>query len=133
MIIADVMAELGRALRDGGIRTYDFPPDQIYPPAAVIAFFDSINYDQTMGRGEDRMSVPVVLVVGRADDRAAATELVKYADGSGPKSAKALLDDYPYTTCDVVTVVSGEVDTIDVADVEYIAITFTVDVVGAGA
>jgi hypothetical protein len=94
MNLADVMDDLATRLRSigGGLRVREYPPDTATPDIAVVTYPDAYDYDATMDRGNDRMTVPVVVMVGRVSDRATRTRIAKYCGGSGPESIKAVLE-----------------------------------------
>jgi hypothetical protein len=118
-----------------GLQIYDFPPDQAYPPCAIVAWPDSYDFDLTYGRGGDRMSLPVVVLVGKVSDRAARTNLAAYCDGSGASSIKAVLESASaaYTAFHTVRVESVTFDVISMAGIDYMAALFTLDITGSGA
>lgn len=136
MIIADVMDDIARRLDTiMGLRTYEFPPDKIEPPAAVVSYPDDYTYDGTYRRGADRMTLPVVAVVGRSSDRAARDLLSVYVDGDGPSSFKRVLEspDLPaYTALHSVRVTGAEFDVVTIAGVDYVAALFDLDILGSG-
>lgn len=133
MNLADVLDEIGEALDlIDGLRVYPYMADAIQPPAAIVAYPDSITFDQTYDRGIDRMAASVIIAAGRASARAARDVIAEFADGSGRRSVKATIEGRDYTTFDSVRVLSAEFDVITVANVDYIAATFELDVVGSG-
>lgn len=68
-----------------------YVPDAI--PAPCIYSDDiEIEFDQTFGRGMDRLTVTMRLLCSRADDRAGQKLLDGYLAGSGPASIKAALE-----------------------------------------
>lgn len=134
MILGTVMDEVGTALGTiSGLRVYDFPADQISPPAAVLAYPDQVTYDGTYGRGMDRLTIPVLVMVGKVEDRTARDNLVPYADGSGSKSIKAAVEAGTYTACDTVRVTQVTFDVVTVGGVDYAAALFDLDITGPGA
>lgn len=134
MNVADVMDQLGDALDTiTGLRVFRYPPDSIVPPAGIVAYPESVQYAESYRRGMDRITVPIVVVVGKVSDRSSAVELAAYMSGSGSKSIKAVVDGGTYTAMDSVTVMEAEVDVFTMGPVDYIAATFEVDVVGQGA
>lgn len=134
MNVAAVMEQLGDALEFiNGLRVFRYPPDAITAPAGIIAYPDDINYATSYQRGMDRMTVPVIIAVGKVSDRASAKQLAEYMSGSGTKSIKVVLDGYEsYTAMDSVTVTRAETDVLVMGGVEYITAIFEVDVVGQG-
>lgn len=136
MILSDVMDDVARRLgMIEGLRAYEFPPDKVDIPAAVVSYPDDLTYDGVYQRGGDRMTLPVVAVVGRASDRAARDLLSVYVDGDGPKSFKRVLEskDLPaYTAFDSVRVMKAEFDVVTIAGVDYVAALFDLDIIGSG-
>lgn len=134
MNIADVMDELGTALDTiDGLRVFPYWADRVTPPAAVVAWPDPVTYDETFGRGMDKITIHVFVIVGRFDARSTRDRLAKYLDGSGGDSIKATLDGGTYTSCDSVTVQQAVVDSYIVAGTEYLGSDFTLLIVGRGA
>lgn len=133
MILGDVMDEIRDVLATiPGLRAYAFPPDKLAPPAAVVVMPDEIEYDATYGRGSDRISLGVLVVVGKASSRAARDNLVGYADGAGTKSFKAACNGHAWTSCDSVRVTSCSFDVVSVAGVDMSAALFELDIIGKG-
>jgi hypothetical protein len=116
-----------------GLRIRPYPAGSVTPPAAIVSFPERIDYDQTYQRGCDRVTLPVVLVVGKAADRAAWKSVTSYAAGSGSKSIKSVLESGVYTAFDVVRVPRVEFDTVTIGATEYFAALFTLDIVGHGS
>jgi hypothetical protein len=136
MIISDVMDDVARRLGTiKDLRAYEFPPDKVDVPAAVVSYPDDYTYDGTYRRGADRMTLPVVAVVGRASDRAARDLLTAYVDGDGPESFKRVLEsgDLPaYTSFHTIRVTKVEFDVVRIAGVDYVAALFDLDILGSG-
>lgn len=134
MDLAKVMEEIGDQLDTiDGLRVYRWPPESISVPAVIVGYPDSITFDETYGRGMDRMALPVVLVVGKPSNRGARDKLGPYCDGSGDQSIKAVLESGTYTSFDSIRVVSVEFDQIIVGTSNYVAAMFEVDIAGQGA
>lgn len=138
MNLADVMQEVADELDTiTGLRCFGYPPDKITPPAAIVTYPEDYTYDAAYGRGMDRLTVPVVVVVGKVSDRQAVKDLGKYADGSGAASVKAVLDAkttaHGWTKCGEVVVKRAVFDLVTIAGSPYLAATFTLDITGAGA
>lgn len=134
MNIAAVMDEVGVKLGTiSGLRVFPFSVKSVQPPAAIVGWPDPYNYDLTFGRGSDRFTLPIYVVVGNVDAKASRNKISAYANGSGTSSIKAVLEAAVYTECDTVVVRSCEFSSITVAGVEFLAATFQVDVTGAGS
>jgi hypothetical protein len=129
------MDQLGTALETiDGLRVFPYNADRVTPPAAIVQWPDEIEYSATMRRGMDRMTLPVMVVVGRADARATRDVLAAYLDGSGASSIVAALEGGTYTACDSVKVagVPKGVEAVSIASVDYLAAEFVVEITGTG-
>lgn len=136
MNISDVAEEIAAVLDTiDGLRCFSYQPATITPPAAWVAnpAPGDIEYDQTYGRGMDRMTLPVFVAIGRADNRAAQAQAREYMNGSGPRSIKAVLEAHQYTSCDIVRVVTAGVDGVAIGATEYLAAFIDLDIAGDGA
>lgn len=116
-----------------GLRCFAYPPDAIQPPAAIVSYPETIAFDATYGRGMDRITLPLVVVVGKVHDRSTRDVLGAYCGGSGATSVKAVLESGTYTAFDVVRVASAEFDVVTIAGTEYMAGLFELDIAGQGA
>jgi hypothetical protein len=138
MVLGDIMDEMAAKLRLAPSlagRTYAYPPASIKAPAAIVTYPEDYTFDATYGRGMDRMTGEVVVVVGRPHERQSRDLLTKYVNGSGPESVKALLDggQGTYSSCDSVRVAKAEFDVVMIGGVEYLGAVFSVDIAGKGA
>jgi hypothetical protein len=134
MNLADVMDEIGDKLDTiTGLRIYRFPPDSVNPPAAIVTYPETYTYDETFGRGSDRMTLRVIVLVGRVSDRSSRNQLGDYVDGSGSESVKAVIESGTNTDFDTARVTSVEFDMIQVSGVDHVGATFMVDIFGEGA
>lgn len=133
MNLADLMDELATALGTlDGLRVFPYYADRVTPPAAVVGW-PELDYDTTMARGADRLTLPIYVMVGKVDARSSRDALAGYLDGAAPGSVKAALDGGTYTACDSVRVLSATVQALTVAGVEYLAAEFQVDIMGSGS
>ena len=134
MDLADVMEEVAAKLGTiDGLRVFAYPPGDVPPPAAIVSYPETYDFDATYGRGMDRMSLPVVVVVGKPTDRSTRDRLAKYCNGSGPASVKAVVERGTYSACDTVRVTSIEFDPVEIAATVYMAALFTLDIAGPGS
>lgn len=116
-----------------GLRVFAYPPPTVVPPAAIVSYPDAVEYDQTYGRGTDRITgLPFVLVVGKATDRAARDTVTGWVAGSGATSVKAAMEAHSWTSCDVLTVTKCSFDVVTIASVDYLAAMFEADAIGPG-
>jgi len=121
-----------------GLRAYDFHPGTIHPPAAWPLYPTGINFDATYRgaavRGMDRITVPVVVMVGAADDRRARSAMAPYVAGSGTKSVKRALETAApgeVAAFDDLYAGNAEFDFYTVGDVDYLIALFTCTIVGS--
>ena len=111
-----------------GLRVYDYPPDSVAVPAAVVGYPDTVTYDETMARGTDSCTVTVTVLVGRISDRASRDALGAYLAGSGVRSVKAAVDGTLAGTVKDARVGSATVMSVTVGGVDYAAAAFSVEV-----
>jgi hypothetical protein len=137
MDLGDVMDQIGDRLDTiTGLRVHRHPPSTISPPAAVVSYPEDYVYDAAFVRGMDQINgLPVIVLVGRVSDRASRDQISAYADGSGDRSVKAVLEanEDSYTAFDTIRVASVEFDIIKIADIEYLGATFSLDIAGEGS
>lgn len=134
MNLASVMDQIATRLTTiTGLRVFAWPPGTVTPPAAVVGYPSGYTYDETYGRGMDRLNIPVVIVVGRATERTARDALGAFVDGSGASSVKAVLEAGTYTAFHTVRVQSVEFDIYQLGAVDYLAAIFDLDIAGSGS
>lgn len=134
MDLAAVMDQLSARLDTiAGLRCFAYPPPTLTPPAAVVSYPETYEFDATYGRGMDRMKLPVVVVVGRPSERTTRDRLGAYCDGSGASSVKAVLESGTYTAFDTVRVETIDFDVVSIASIDYMAGLFTLDIAGSGS
>lgn len=135
MDLGDVMDEIAASVGTiAGLRVYAYPPDVVQSPAAIVTYPDTYTFDETYGRGMDRISdLPVVVLVGKVSDRASRDSITQYVAGSGAASIKAAVESGTHAAFDTVRVTGVVFDIITIAAVEYLGATFTLDLAGQGA
>lgn len=117
-----------------GLRVLGYPPDTApQVPVAIVSYPQSYTYDETYGRGMDRLELPVVVLVGKVSDRATRDRIAKWVNGSGADSIKAVLESGTYTVFDSCRVTRVEFDTAVVGGVDLLTATLFVDIAGPGA
>lgn len=128
--LADIRDGLADAMGTiSGLRTSATVPDYPRPPIAIV-MPDRIVYDLNANRGADTYFFTIMLLVGRADDRAAQNNLDGYIVGTG--SIKAAVESDRTlggvaNTCRVTEM--GNYSSMSVGDTLYLAASFTVEVV----
>lgn len=133
MNLADVMEELAAKLSViDGLNVFAYPPDAVPEPAAIVGYPETIDFDQTYVRGADRMTLPVLVVVGKYTDVGTRDLLAKYCNGSGPASVKVAIESAEYSSCDSVVVTTADFDVLRIGGTDYMAALFTLDITGSG-
>lgn len=133
MNLADCMDEIATQVDTiDGLRVYAWPVPSITPPAAVMTYPGTYEFDATYGRGMDRLSLLLAVVVGRADQRSARDRLGAYVDGSGSSSIKAVVEAGTYTAFHTVRVVGVDFGEVTIAGTAYVGATFELDITGQG-
>lgn len=133
MIIEDVMDDIGTRLTSvTGLNVLPYEADSITPPCATVSLPTDINYLSAYQRGMDKLIIEVTLFVSLVDDRVRRHEIAPYADGSGTKSIKQILETGSYTAFDYIAVRRGAFSVISLEDIEYLGAVFTCDIGGQG-
>lgn len=112
-----------------GLRTSSYVPDAPRPPIAIV-MPQRIVYDLNANRGADRYYFTIIVMVARADDRAAQANLDPYI--VGPTSIKAAVegDRTLGGAADTSRVIEmRDYGMIPVGDTIYLGAYFTVEVV----
>lgn len=134
MNLSTAFTELGAALGTiTGLRVQTFPDASVSAPQVTIAFPDSIEFDETYGRGSDRLTLQAVVFTSMTDPRTGFTALLAYCAGSGSSSVKAAIEAGTYTQSADVRVTGIDFDIYAVGGVSYYAAVFTIDVYGNGS
>jgi hypothetical protein len=134
MILTDVMDAVATRLDTiAGLRVFEWPQGSVTPPAAVVSYPETYTYDETYGRGMDRMTLPVIVVVGRPTDRSTRDRLGGYVNGTGAASVKSVLQSGTYTAFHTVRVVGVEFDVVTIGGTDYMGALFSLDIAGSGA
>jgi uncharacterized protein DUF4082 len=131
--ISTIMQGLADALDTiPGLRAYGWPLGKVSPPAAIVAFPESITYDATYGRGSDTLRLQVVVLSGRPTERQSRDTLAGFMAGAGSASVKATLEAAAIDTVDVLRVVSADSDVYEQGGDKFLAAIFDIDIIGSG-
>lgn len=135
MNLDDVMKQVGDRLDTiAGLRVTSEPPNRITPPSGWVGFPEEYTFDETYGRGLDRIrNLPVIIAVGKVTARTTRTLIGGYVSGSGATSVKQVLESGTYTAFDGLRVASVTFDVITMAGDDYLAALFNVDIAGRGS
>ncbi|HVW34048.1 MAG TPA: hypothetical protein VHL53_16045 [Acidimicrobiia bacterium] len=116
-----------------GLRCYEWPTDSAAPPAGIVGYPERITYDMTYGRGADRATFPVWILLGAASSRTARDDLSQYLSASSALEIKQALDGRlpvdGQPTVHTCVVTEAVPDAYPVNGVLYLAAKLTLDVV----
>jgi len=134
MNLGDVMEEVAARLDTiDGLRVVSYPDGKVNPPCAVVALPDEITYDLAYQRGEDRMALPIVVLVAAKLTRLSRDQLSAYCDGVGPSSVKAVLETgWTPVSFGTITVASVRFEEWTQGAVDYPAAIFETEISGRG-
>lgn len=132
MVPSTVRANLKTRLATiSGLKTYEFIPDSINVPAAIVGQID-LDFDATVNRGFDRASCTVLLIVGRMSESAGQTKLDSYLASTGSTSVKAAIEGDKTLSGAVQTlrVTNATSGSVQVASIDYLAYRYNVELIG---
>ncbi len=134
MNLADVMDEVATVMSGlTRINVHAVPPGSITPPAGIVGYPDSIDFDQTYGRGVDQITdLSIWVVTGKVTDKTARDRVAAWSAGSGPESIKARMQAHTWISCDDLTVTAVTFSTVDIGGQEWLAAEFVATVTGPG-
>ncbi len=111
---------------------YDYVPDSIEPPTAIVGVVDSIDYDSTMARGADTYTIPIFLYVSRVDAEDSQDTLDGYLASSGSSSVKAQVESdltLGGSAQSVRVIEADNYGVYNVNNIDYLGVEFTVEVI----
>lgn len=91
MIPSTVRANLKTAIAPVVSRVFDYIPDQVPTPCAVVGNI-TITFDEAQNRGLDMGEIDVIVIVSRMNERGAQDKLDGYLAGTGAGSLKAAIE-----------------------------------------
>lgn len=114
-----------------GLRCFDYVPDGLAPPAAVVEPLE-VSFDDSMRRGSDFYRAFILVIVGRMSERSANDALDGYLAGSGVTSVKAAIEADPTLggACSTLQVTGALPREVVVSGVDMIAYRYEVDIYG---
>jgi hypothetical protein len=111
-----------------GLRVTDYASDSANPPQAIVSLPEEIEYDSVMGRGADRVVIPITVLVGRVSDRAARDVLARYVSGTGADSIKTAVDGDLDGIAHTARVTGARTNIVTIQAVNYLGASFDVEV-----
>jgi hypothetical protein len=109
-------------------QAYGHPVGSVVPPAAVVGYPTTFEYDATYGRGADRVVFPVWFVCGMVDDEAARTAVSAVVSGTDEIKAAIETDATLLTTVHTARVTDATFESVTIGAVPMIAVRFDVEV-----
>jgi len=111
---------------------YNFIPDFIEPPTAVVGVVETVEYDTTIQRGADKYEIPVFVYVSRVDAQDSQETLDGYLASTGSSSVKAQIESDvtlggAANSCRVIE--AKEVGVYTVNNIDYLGVEFIVEVI----
>jgi len=111
---------------------YNFVPDFIEPPTAVVGVVETVEYDTTIQRGADKYEIPVFVYVSRVDAQDSQETLDGYLASTGSSSVKAQIESDvtlggAANSCRVIE--AKEVGVYTVNNIDYLGVEFIVEVI----
>lgn len=115
-----------------GLRCYDYVPDGLVVPCAVIEPLEVTYHDASVPSGTQYYRAFILVIVGRMSDRAASDKLDAYIANTGASSVRAVIE--ADTTlggqCSTLMVAAALPRSVVVSGVDMNAYRFEVDIYG---
>lgn len=131
MIVSTVRAGLKAAIVPVIPRVFDYVPDQVPTPCAVVGNL-TLTFDEAQNRGLDLANVDIIVIVSRMNERGAQDRLDGFLAGTGSGSIKAALTTNLTLGGAVATlrVVRAAPITIEVSGVTFFAYQYELEIYG---
>jgi hypothetical protein len=119
---------------DPPLRSIHVDPGTIAPPMAILSYPDEIDPHGTYNRGTARMGLQLAIAVGRPLERTTPDRVALWAKPSGSTSVITWLEDeaWVHDAFDVLTVQLITFGRVSIADIDYQAVFFDLDIIGSG-
>ena len=131
MIVSTVRTALKTALAPVVGRVFDYVPDQVPTPCAVVGNL-TLTFDEAQNRGLDLANVDIIIIVSRMNERGAQDRLDGFLAGTGAGSIKAALTTNLTLGGAVATlrVVRAAPITLEVSGVTFFAYQYELEIYG---
>jgi hypothetical protein len=131
VIVSTVRTALKTALAPVVGRVFDYVPDQVPTPCAVVGNL-TLTFDEAQNRGLDLANVDIIIIVSRMNERGAQDRLDGFLAGTGAGSIKAALTTNLTLGGAVATlrVVRAAPITLEVSGVTFFAYQYEVELYG---
>jgi hypothetical protein len=131
VIVSTVRTALKTALAPVVGRVFDYVPDQVPTPCAVVGNL-TLTFDEAQNRGLDLANVDIIIIVSRMNERGAQDRLDGFLAGTGAGSIKAALTTNLTLGGAVATlrVVRAAPITLEVSGVTFFAYQYELEIYG---
>ena len=131
--LTSIRSGLGTRLETiSSLLVYDYVPDSIEPPCAIVGTLSSLEYDNTFSRGSDTYTIQIQLYVSRVDAQDSQETLDGYLASSGASSVKAKVES-DVTLGGVAqstrVVEADNYGVYTINNIDYLGVEFTVEVI----
>lgn len=115
-----------------GLRSFDYVPDGISPPAAVVEPIEVTYHDANVSTGTNFYRAFILVVVGRMSDRSSQDRIDAYLANTGASSIRAALeaDRTLGGACSTLVVLQALPRSVVVSGVDMTAYRFEVEIYG---
>lgn len=107
-------------------KSYGWPVDSATSGSAIVGYPESIDFDQTFGRGSDKAVFPVWIIMGNVSDRTARDALSLLITGA--QGIKDALDGTLGGAVQICQVTNCEISEIVVGGVSYLSAKFSLEI-----
>ncbi len=127
--MAAIMDALAGATPTGyATKSYAYPTGSVVPPAVVVGYPTTLEFDAVFGRGADRVVFPVFFVCGAVDDKAARDTVSVIVSGTHEIKAAIESNSTLLTKVDTARVTDGTFESVTIGGIAMIAVRFDVEV-----
>ena len=131
--LTSIRQGIGTALANiSALIVFNFVPDSIEPPTAVVGVVDNVEYDSTMQRGVDKYEIPIFLYVSRVDAQDSQETLDSFLASTGSNSVKVAVESditLGGVAQSVRVIEADNYGVYTINNLDYLGVEFTVEVI----
>ena len=131
--LTSIRQGIGTALANiSALIVFNFVPDSIEPPTAVVGVVDNVEYDSTMQRGADKYEIPIFLYVSRVDAQDTQETLDSFLASTGSNSVKVAVESditLGGVAQSVRVIEADNYGVYTINNLDYLGVEFTVEVI----
>jgi hypothetical protein len=128
----EIVGRLKTAFEPRGFYIHPQPAESLTPPALIVSYPKTVEYDETYGRGMDKVTDwEILAATGAVSEFSARKRLLQLA-GGGLAGVKAVLEAPGQQSFDEIRVSSASFDVFTMAGVDYVSCTWLLDIWGTG-